>query len=101
MDKVKSALKSGKLQNKQSVVRIVEPSSARSSGSGDSEVVSEKPSTLIRFQNAKDKIISLKKKKKPERSTVVFLQGSSRRKNLAYYDKQIYELLKQRKQAQV
>lgn len=39
--------------------------------------------------------------KRAERNTVVFLEGFSQKKNLAYYDKEIYETLKLRKNIQV
>lgn len=43
----------------------------------------------------------LKKKQRVSRSTIVFIEGSSRKKNLAYYDPAIYEILKIKKKVQV
>lgn len=56
------------------------------------------------FQKRYGKIrdaLMMKKKQRVSRSTIVFIEGSSRRKNLAYYDPAIYELLKIKKRIQV
>lgn len=43
----------------------------------------------------------LKKKERVSRPTIVLIEGSSRKKNLAFYDPEIYELLKLKKKVQV
>lgn len=51
------------------------------------------------LRNVRDKIAP--NKKRADRHTVVFLEGSSEKKNLAYHDKSVYNILKIRKQTQV
>lgn len=102
MDKFKSALKSGKLRKQESSVHIADSSTHRSSVKSSVSfptLFTDKPIALNRFYDVKDKMQA--KVPPKSRPTVVFLQGSSKKKNLAYYDKQIYESLKQRKQVQV
>lgn len=95
MDKIiKSALKANKLR---ADLDSSELSSVRTAVSFPN-LAEKKPVT--HFFEVKNKVLP-KSEKNQARSTVVFHQGSSTKKNLAYYDPEIYELLKQRKQTQV
>jgi hypothetical protein len=59
----------------------------------------QKPKAKARFRAVKDKIVN---KNKNARTTVVVpKEGENQKKNLAYYDKEIYQALKKRKDAQV
>lgn len=58
-----------------------------------------KKTFLTRFRDLKKELSP--KPKRAQRQTVVFLEGSDRKKNLAYYDKRVYQILKQRKLANV
>lgn len=97
MDKIiKSALKANKLRAN---LDSSEPSSVKTAVSFPN-LAEKKPIPVTHFFEVKNKVLP-KSEKNQARSTVVFHQGSSTKKNLAYYDPEIYELLKQRKQTQV
>lgn len=98
MDLLKSAFRSPKLKDlkRESSVHILEPKVSQSTSNAADGF---KKTFQSRLRIVKPRIFPTKRR--ADRQTVVFLEGFSQKKNLAYYDKQIYNVLKLRKQIQV
>lgn len=62
-----------------------------------------KDSRRAKFQDAIADVVvkDVRTKRRVERPTLAFVEGAERKKNLAYYDKSIYNILKMRKEAEV